>query len=122
MLLVRSRGAAFGRPGVSHSSRGSAHHPLTRSHLSAEAYSLFSKTPFFRSWDPDVLRIYLEYALIEDANGQVRLKCTNLQVCAQAGTRVWPTDRGDRKPQCLRTGLGLMRHGRLYPILTEGFR
>ena len=122
MLLVRSRGAASGGPGVSYSSRGSARHPLTCSHLSAEASSLFSKSPFFSSWDSDVLRMYLEYALIEDASGQVRLKCTNLQVWAQVGTRAGPTDRGDRKPQCLRTRADLLRHGWLYPILTEGFR
>jgi len=48
----------------------------------AEAYSLLSKSPFFSSWDPDVLRIYVEHALIEDASGQIRLKCTNLQEAA----------------------------------------
>ncbi|KAH9030508.1 alpha beta-hydrolase [Lactarius pseudohatsudake] len=47
-----------------------------------EAHSLLSKSPFFGSWDPDVLRSYVEYALVEDASGQVRLKCTNLQEAA----------------------------------------
>lgn len=47
-----------------------------------EAYSLFRKSPFFGSWDPDVLRMYVEYALIEDASGQIRLKCTNFQEAA----------------------------------------
>ena len=80
MLLVRSRGAAFGRPGVLHTSHGSAYRSLTGSRLSEQAYSLLSKSPFFGSWDPDVLRVYVEYALVEDASGQVQLKCTNLQV------------------------------------------
>jgi len=47
-----------------------------------EAYSLMRKSPFFGAWDPDVLRIYVEYALVEDANGHVRLKCTNVQEAA----------------------------------------
>lgn len=47
-----------------------------------EAYSLLSKFPFFGSWDPDVLRNYVEYALVQDASGQVRLKCTNFQEAA----------------------------------------
>ena len=64
------------------------HGSLTRSHLSEEAYSLMSKSPFFGSWDPEVLRIYVEYALAEDASGQVRLKCTNFQVRTQVGTQV----------------------------------
>ncbi|KAI9463967.1 Alpha/Beta hydrolase protein [Lactarius psammicola] len=54
-----------------------------------EAYSLLSKSPFFGSWDPDVLRNYVEHALVEDASGQVRLKCTNFQeaVVFADGTR-----------------------------------
>ena len=88
MLLVRSRGAMSGRHGVSHISRGSGHRSLTGSRPSEEAYSLMSKSPFFGSWDPDVLRIFVEYALVEDASGQVRLKCTNFQVRAQVGTQV----------------------------------
>jgi len=47
-----------------------------------EAYSLLSQSPFFGSWDQDVLRNYVEYALVEDASGQVRLKCTNFQEAA----------------------------------------
>ncbi|KAH8986942.1 alpha beta-hydrolase [Lactarius hatsudake] len=61
-----------------------------------EAHSLLSKSPFFGPWDPDVLRSYVEYALVEDASGQVRLKCTNLQEAAvfADGTRcieAWST-------------------------------
>jgi len=45
-----------------------------------EAYSLMSKSPFFGTWDPDVLRNYVDYALVEDSSGNVRLKCSNIQV------------------------------------------
>ncbi|KAN0107765.1 Alpha/beta hydrolase family domain containing protein [Russula decolorans] len=44
-----------------------------------EAYSLMSKSPFFGTWDPDVLRNYVDYALVEDSSGKVRLKCSNIQ-------------------------------------------
>ena len=90
MFSVRSRGAASGRPGVSHTSHGSAYRSLTGSRLSEEAYSLLSKSSFFGSWDPEVLRVYVEYALVEELSGQVRLKCTTLQVRAEVGTREWP--------------------------------
>ncbi|KAI9513434.1 Alpha/beta hydrolase family-domain-containing protein [Russula earlei] len=45
----------------------------------AEAYSLMSKSPFFGTWDPDVLRDYVDYALVEDSSGRVSLKCTSIQ-------------------------------------------
>lgn len=48
-----------------------------------EAYSLMSKSPFFGTWDPDVLRSYVDYALVEDSSGKVRLKCSNIQVRAK---------------------------------------
>ncbi|KAH9053618.1 Alpha/Beta hydrolase protein [Lactarius vividus] len=61
-----------------------------------EAHSLLSKSPFFGSWDPDVLRSYVEYALAEDASGRVRLKCTNIQEAAVfadgiRGIEAWST-------------------------------
>jgi len=61
-----------------------------------DAYSLLSRSPFFGTWDPDVLRDYVDYALIEDSSGQVRLKCTNIQEAAvfADGTRsrdAWST-------------------------------
>ena len=45
-----------------------------------EAYSLLSKSPFFGTWDSDVLMNYVDYALIEDTSGRVRLKCIDAQV------------------------------------------
>jgi len=48
-----------------------------------DAYSLMSKSPFFGTWDPDVLRNYVDYALVEDSSGKVRLKCSNIQVRAK---------------------------------------
>ncbi|KAI9438201.1 Alpha/Beta hydrolase protein [Lactarius indigo] len=61
-----------------------------------EAHTLMAKSPFFGSWDPDVLRSYIEYALVEDASGRVRLKCTNLQEAAVfadgiRGIEAWST-------------------------------
>jgi len=47
-----------------------------------EAYSLMRKSSFFGSWDPDVLRDYVDYALVEDSGGRVRIKCTNIQEAA----------------------------------------
>ncbi|KAI0289945.1 Alpha/Beta hydrolase protein [Russula brevipes] len=44
-----------------------------------EAYTLLSKSPFFGTWDPDVLRTYVDYALVEDSSGRVSLKCTSIQ-------------------------------------------
>ncbi|KAI0267458.1 alpha/beta-hydrolase [Gloeopeniophorella convolvens] len=45
----------------------------------AEAHALMRKSPFFGAWDPEVLQAYVDYALAEDADGQVRLKCTGIQ-------------------------------------------
>jgi hypothetical protein len=42
-----------------------------------------SRSPFFGAWDPDVLRDYVEYALVEDSSGKARLKCSNIQVRAK---------------------------------------
>ena len=65
-----------------------------------------SKSPFFGTWDPDVLRNYVDYALVEDSSGEVRLKCANIQVRAHA-TRVALLKLGigsgcvrRRDPQC----------------------
>jgi hypothetical protein len=57
---------------------------LTSLRLREEAYTLLSKSPFFGTWDPDVLRSYVDYALVEDSSGQVSLKCTSIQVRARA--------------------------------------
>jgi hypothetical protein len=53
---------------------------------------MLSGSPFFGTWDPDVLRNYVDYALTEDSSGQVRLKCTNIQVPAYATNRRGATD------------------------------
>jgi hypothetical protein len=48
------------------------------------------KSPFFGNWDPDVLRNYVDYALIEDSSGEVSLKCTNFQVRVDViGAQEW---------------------------------
>ncbi|KAF8556562.1 alpha beta-hydrolase [Imleria badia] len=44
-----------------------------------EALQLFQKSPFFGAWHPDVLRLYVDHALIDDAEGGVRLKMSGLQ-------------------------------------------
>ncbi|KAG6380138.1 Alpha/Beta hydrolase protein [Boletus reticuloceps] len=44
-----------------------------------EALQLFQKSSFFSAWNPDVLRLYAEHALIDDAKGGVRLKMSGLQ-------------------------------------------
>ncbi|KAI0028058.1 Alpha/beta hydrolase family-domain-containing protein, partial [Vararia minispora EC-137] len=41
-----------------------------------EAYMLLKKSPFFRSWDDNVLSHYVLYAMTPTLNGQVRLKCS----------------------------------------------
>lgn len=43
-----------------------------------EAYSLLRKSSFFGTWDPEVLRSFVNYALVEDSSGKVRLKCSNI--------------------------------------------
>ena len=91
--------------------------------FSEEAYALLSKSTFFGAWDQDVLRSYVDYALTEDSSGQVRLKCTNIQVPAHA------TDRGGglltmryRKRRYLQTGPAVSKRGRLSRRSTAGFQ
>ena len=84
--LVRSTGAASVEP--------AGHTFTSTSHLSSdilcfkeEAYPPLSKSPCFGMWDPDVLRNYADYALVEDTSGRVRLKYTITYVrwCATCG-------------------------------------
>jgi hypothetical protein len=83
LSLVRSPGAVCGRVGRQSHLRGMLQVMiLTLPCFREEAYSLMSKSPFFGTWDPDVLRNYVDYALVEDSSGEVSLKCTNLQVRA----------------------------------------
>ncbi|KAI6002048.1 Alpha/Beta hydrolase protein [Pisolithus albus] len=44
-----------------------------------EALHLFKQRPFFASWHPDVLRLYVDYGLTTDPSGGVRLKMSPLQ-------------------------------------------
>jgi len=44
-----------------------------------EALQLFRKSPFFGAWHPDVLELYVDHGLIDDAEGGVRLKMSGLQ-------------------------------------------
>ncbi len=80
---------------------------LTRLCCREEAYALMSKSPFFGTWDPDVLRNYVDYALVEDSSGKARLKCSNIQVRAR---RHWCIGRAWRLPVLkLGTGSGGVR-------------
>lgn len=44
-----------------------------------EALRLFQQSPFFGAWHPYVLQLYVDRALIDDAEGGVRLKMSGLQ-------------------------------------------
>ncbi|KAI0316957.1 Alpha/beta hydrolase family-domain-containing protein [Amylostereum chailletii] len=44
-----------------------------------EASRLLKASPFFGAWDDEVFRSYIEHGLTEDANGNVRLKCSGVQ-------------------------------------------
>ncbi|KAI0058358.1 hypothetical protein BV25DRAFT_1286064 [Artomyces pyxidatus] len=44
-----------------------------------EAYRLLGASAFFGSWNPEVLKTYVEHALAFDHTGKVRLKCTGVQ-------------------------------------------
>jgi hypothetical protein len=81
LSLVRSHGAVCGRAGKHLCLLQVLF--LTCPCFREEAYSLMSKSPFFGTWDPDVLRNYVDYALVEDSCGKVRLKCSNIQVRAK---------------------------------------
>jgi len=92
LLSVHSPGAASGQAGKPYTLHVRVVFP-TYLCFREEAYSLLSKSPFFGTWDPDVLRNYVDYALIEDSSGQVSLKCTNFQVRTRApGTGVTPAE------------------------------
>ncbi|KAG0707532.1 hypothetical protein DFH29DRAFT_979840 [Suillus ampliporus] len=43
-----------------------------------EALSSFKASPFFKSWHPDTLRLYVTYGLCEDSRGGVKLKTSGL--------------------------------------------
>ncbi|TFK53115.1 hypothetical protein OE88DRAFT_1734063 [Heliocybe sulcata] len=55
-----------------------------------EALSLFSASPFFSVWDPDVLKVYVECGLADcESEGGVRLKMSGFQEAAMfADTQV----------------------------------
>lgn len=40
---------------------------------------LFQGVPFFAAWNPEVLKIYVNYALAPDPEGGVRLKMSGVQ-------------------------------------------
>ncbi|TFY83002.1 hypothetical protein EWM64_g1010, partial [Hericium alpestre] len=47
-----------------------------------EALRLLGGSPFFGAWDPEVLKLYVDYGLVEDAKGGVRLKTSGVQEAA----------------------------------------
>ncbi|KAI1787261.1 alpha/beta-hydrolase [Ganoderma leucocontextum] len=44
-----------------------------------EAYRMFASTPFFAAWDPAALEVYVQCALYDAPDGQVRLKMPGMQ-------------------------------------------
>jgi hypothetical protein len=48
------------------------------SFTSEEALRLFKASPFFRSWHPDTLQLYVTYGLCEDSQAGVKLKMSSL--------------------------------------------
>lgn len=59
-----------------------------------EAHRLLKQSPFFATWDSDVLKLYVEHGLYPDPDGGVRLKTSGVQeaICfAQSPTsyEVW---------------------------------
>lgn len=46
----------------------------------AEAKNILLKNPFFAAWHPDVLDLYVNYAMYEGEDGQVWLKMNRFQV------------------------------------------
>ena len=57
--------------------RGRTH--FRRAPRREEAYKAFSATPFFQAWDPASLDIYVQSALYDAPDGQVRLKMPGVQ-------------------------------------------
>ncbi|CAO3659092.1 unnamed protein product [Umbelopsis ramanniana] len=39
------------------------------------AHTFFSKRPFWKTWDPEALELFVEYGMYETDDGKVRLKC-----------------------------------------------
>ena len=42
---------------------------------------MFEAVSFYRSWDPEVLKVYIECGFCSDPSGGVRLKMPGIQVC-----------------------------------------
>ncbi|KAF9238984.1 Alpha/Beta hydrolase protein [Melanogaster broomeanus] len=43
-----------------------------------DALRLFKKLPFFRTWKPEVLQLYVDHGLTDDSNGGVKLKMSGV--------------------------------------------
>ncbi|KAF9239417.1 Alpha/Beta hydrolase protein [Melanogaster broomeanus] len=62
-----------------------------------DALQLFKKLPLFRTWNPEVLQLYVDHALTDDSNGGVKLKMSGVHeapVIVQPYT--YPSDYYDR--------------------------
>ncbi|KAH0831137.1 hypothetical protein J3R83DRAFT_13707 [Lanmaoa asiatica] len=67
------------RPGYLHQMVLNAFTRRDRWSSREEALQLFQKSTFFGAWDPDVLQLYVDHAVINDSEGGVRLKMSGLQ-------------------------------------------
>jgi hypothetical protein len=56
--------------------------------MSEEALRLFKASPFFGTWHPDVLQLYVTYGLCGDSQGGVKLKVSGIQEALVLANRV----------------------------------
>ncbi|KAF9238990.1 hypothetical protein BU15DRAFT_74955 [Melanogaster broomeanus] len=43
-----------------------------------DALQRFKKSPFFRTWNPEVLQLYVDHGLTDDSNGGIKLKMSSV--------------------------------------------
>ncbi|KAF9230423.1 Alpha/Beta hydrolase protein [Melanogaster broomeanus] len=58
-----------------------------------DALQLFKKSPLFRTWNPEVLQLYVDHALTDDSSGGVKLKMSGVHeaLCFMCHLVSWET-------------------------------
>ncbi|KAG0698300.1 Alpha/beta hydrolase family-domain-containing protein [Suillus ampliporus] len=91
-----------------------------------DALRSFKSSPMFSSWHPDVLRLYIDYGLYEDASGCVRLKMSAINEALvyanpRASRETWESmERLDENIELLWVVPGKLRY--IVPMVEQATR